>query len=342
MVFGAEGERGGRCMGEQTQEGRIVQYPGQQEENGTGKKTAFIVIACLVLISAAAVGAVIYAKRPSRGYQDYKVQMQQYFSEYTDRYEYSEVVTVTYPQIEGIEEERQKRINQMLYDTAMDRTNYWHLEPDDYVSGIQQEYSIFSSDASCEVSYHSQYLLSLNYEETYAPVNPVFYVSITKRGLNVDLMTGEQYGLGDIVRIDDAFIKFWTDKANKEYDDFFGDSEEDREILLSWFLGGDEEWNEYYEFHPYFYVREGKDFMMGIAIDPKYVSSARPPQEDAYEIVCSAKELEKFKTKSDFWEKYDLSENAGEIVECGEMQENIWLEDLSGAGDYWERIEGLY
>lgn len=329
-------------MEEQTQEDRIVQYPGQQERNHRHRKIVLAVAACFIFISAVGMAAVAYVRRQPRGYQDYRIQMQQYFSEYTDDYIYSEVVTVEYPELTGIEEEQQDKINQVMYDTAMDRTNYWHLQPDDYVSGLQQEYSIFSSDASCEVSYHSQYLLSLNYEETYAPINPVYYVSITKRGLTVDLMTGEQYGLSDIIRIDDAFMAFWSDKANKEYDGFFGDSEEDRDVLLSWFLGGDEEWKEYYEFHPYFYVREDKDFTVGIAIDPKYVSRARPPQEDAYEIVCSAEELEEFKTESEFWGKYDLSEVAGEVVECEELQENIWMSDLSGAGDYWERIEGLY
>lgn len=331
-------------MGEQTQEMPIVQYPGQQEgESPKGRsKIMPAVIACLVFMIAAGVAALAYGGRGPRGYQDYQVQMQQYFSEYTDRYTYPEVITVEYPKITGIEGEQLDKINQMMYDTAMDRTDYWHLKPDDYVSGLQQEYSIFSSDASCDVSYHSQYLLSLNYEETYAPISPVYYVSKTKRGLTVDLTTGEQYGLGDIIRIDSAFISFWSDKANKGYGDFFGDSEEDREVLLSWFSGGDEEWNEYYEFHPYFYVREDKDFMVGIAVDPKYVSRARPPQEDAYEIVCSVEELEEFKTESEFWEKYDLSESAGEVVECEELQENRWLSDLSGAEDYWERIEGFY
>ena len=125
------------------------------------------------------------------------------------------------------------------------------------------------------------------------------------------------------------FIEFWVRRANEHYDDFFGDGEEDRELLLAWFLNEDEEWNEYYDFQPYFYVTDDKEFIIGIAIDPKYIS-AHEPQEDFYEIRCDAQELEAFKTESEFWEKYDLSEPAGNVEECTELQSNLWLGDMEG------------
>lgn len=312
------------------------------ENIGTGgqqKKHSSIVLVILagiiILLAAGEASAAYVMHRPPKGCEDYTIQMQQYYVEYSDEYDYWDVLTIEYPEIEGIGEEQQSVINEMMYDAAMDRSNYWHFEPDDYVKELQKEYSIFSSDVECTVKYHSQYLVSLYYAETYAPANPVWYASMTKRGLNVDLLTGEQYKLTDIILLDPDFIEFWGNRANEHYDDFFGDEEEDRELLLKWFLQEDEEWNEYYEFQPYFYVTDSKEFIIGIAIDPKYIS-AHEPQEDFYEIRCDTEELESFKTESEFWEKYDLSEPAGQVKECTELQSNLWLGDMKGVWDYWE------
>lgn len=318
--------------------------PGK-EARGTGKygKTVWI-LSGIVVFFLAAVGAVyaLLVLKKTGGYQDYTVRMRQYVTEYSEQFAYSEVVTVEYPEIEGIDEEQREMINRMMYDTAMDRTNYWHLKPGDYVKSLQKEYSIFSSDASCEVSYHSQYLLSLIYDEIYAPVHPVYYVNRTKRGLNVDLLTGEEYALTDIIRVEDEFIDLWARKANKQYDGFFGEEKEDRELLLAWFLKEDEEWNEAYEFVPYFYVEENQDFVIGIAVDPKFVSRARAPKENAYEVCFAAQELEEFRTESNFWKKYDKSKSVGAIIECEDLQTNRWLDDISGAQDYWDRIGAMY
>lgn len=59
-----------------------------------------------------------------KGYEDYTVQMKQHFVEYSDQYEYWDVLTVEYLQIEGIDEEIQEQLNTLMYDTAMDRVNY--------------------------------------------------------------------------------------------------------------------------------------------------------------------------------------------------------------------------
>ena len=304
----------------------------QQKKHG---KIVLVVLAGIVILLAAGAASVAYVMRPPKGYEDYTVQMQQYYVEYSDEYDYWDVLTIEYPQIDGIDIEQQDVINDMLYDAAMDRTNYWHFEPDDYVKELQEEFSIFSSDVESTVKYHSQYLMSVFYAETYAPANPVWYVSMTKRGLNVDLLTGERYELQDIIRLDREFTEFWAERANEEYDDFFGEDEEDRELLLSWFLKEDEEWNEYYEFQPYFYVTDSKEFIIGLSIDPKFID-AHEPQEDFYEIRCDAQELEIFKTESEFWNKYDMSEPAGSVEECEDLHSNLWLGDISGAWDYWE------
>lgn len=312
------------------------------EEKKSGKSFLIILVLAVLVVLAGAATYAVYIVFSARGYEDYTVQMQQYYVEYSDEYDYWDVLTIEYPQIEGIDEEQAAIINQMMYDTAFDRSNYWHFEPNEEVKKLQEEhYDIFSSDVACEVSYHSQYLVSLKYEEVYAPASPVYYVSMTNRGLNVDLMTGEQYRLTDIVRMDEEFIKFWMEKANEEYDDFFSGDEEVEEILLDWFLKTNEEWNEYYEFQPYFYITEDKEFTIGIAVDPKYIS-AREPQMDAYEISCTVQELEAYKTESEFWEKYEKSESAGTVVECEELHNNLWLGEDASTWTYWEERGDLF
>lgn len=88
-------------------------------------------------------------------------------------------------------------------------------------------------------------------------------------------------------------------------------------------------------------MTDSKEFVIGIAIDPKFIS-AHEPQEDFYEILCDTEELENFKTVSEFWEKYDLSEPAGQVKECTERQSNLWLGDMKGVWDYWEEKGDLF
>ncbi len=311
-----------------------MESAGEKAKGRNGKLIGAVIAGILILLAAGAV-SVWYVMRPPKGCEDYTVQMQQYYVEYSDEYDYWDVLTIEYPEIAGIDSEKQDAVNIMMYDVAMDRSNYWHFNPDDEVKELQKEYSLFCSDVTCNVKYHSQYLLSMYYAEIYAPANPVWYISMTKRGLNIDLLTGEAYELADIIRIDEAFVDFWAKRANREYDDMFGDEEEDRQTLLAWFLKNDEEWNEYYDFQSYFYVTENKEIALGISINPKYLS-AHEPQEDFYEICCDVQDLEAFMTESEFWKKYELSEPAGEIRQCEELQGNLWLGDIEGVWEYWE------
>ena len=107
-----------------------------EENQNVQKKQGKIVLVVLggifILLAAGAVSAA-YVMRPPKGYEDYTVQMQQYYVEYSDEYDYWDVLTIEYPKIEGIDEEQQGIINEMMYGAAMDRTNYWHFEPDDHV-----------------------------------------------------------------------------------------------------------------------------------------------------------------------------------------------------------------
>lgn len=111
-------------------------------KTGRGKK---ILLAAVIFIAAIA-AAVLYfiaSHLPPRGYSDYTVQKEQYFVEYSDEYDYGEVLTIEYPYLTGVEEEMQKQLNTLMYDAAMDRTNYWHFFPNDEVKKFQREYFTF-------------------------------------------------------------------------------------------------------------------------------------------------------------------------------------------------------
>ena len=280
------------------------------------------------------IGTILSSSFP-KGYEDYTVQKEQYFVEYSEKYDYWDVLTVEYPRLEGLDEEVQEQINQLLYDTAMDRVTYWHLNPSDEIKAFQEEFfTIFASDVNCDVTYHSQYFLSADYHEYYSAGNPVWMTNGTERALTVDLLTGESYELDDILEINKDFIKLWDKSLSDELDAEYGD-DEDIELVLSWFLQSDEEINQNYFCHSFFYLTEDKDFIIGVALDPvlEYAYTYEPIDRSFYARL-SMEELEPFKKESDFWMKYEMSETTGEVLPCEDKKENIWLGENAGVWDY--------
>jgi len=314
-----------------------------ESANKPKKKFAIPVVICLtaVLVTAAVVGVYLVKNATPKGYYDYTVQKQQYYVEYSDQYDYWDVLTVEYPVLEEAETsqgqmENLEQINAMFYDTAMDRVNYWHLKPNDEVKELQSEYHIFSSDVQCDVTWHSQYLVSANYKEIYAPINPVWYVFMTQRGLTVDLLTGESYVPADILRMDRDFVELWLARLNEEQD---GESfsPEDADIFLDWFSGSDLELAEYYEFAPFFYIGREGEIVVGISVNPTAAGiTGSSPSGTAFSAKFTAEELAPYRTESAFWEKYDQSEDTGEVRECEEKHENLWLGEQASVWDYWE------
>lgn len=316
-------------------------WQGADTSTNNGKSSIPIVFIVLAILALGIIGFIIYiAFKPEQvqGYQDYTIQKDQYFMEYSEHFDYWDVVTVEYPEIEGIDEELQEQINTAMYDMAMDRTRYWHLRPNKEVAAYQKEkYSLFCSDVNCDVNYHSQYLVSVHYSEYYAPNEPVWHTKYTERAINIDLMTGEVYELSDVFYIDEEFIKLWMQGMNEEYEDTFSDDSESVEILLSWFHKEDDELNECYEFRPYFYLTEEKDFVIGISLDPLLPGlTSSPPENTTYCIEIEAEKLKPYQTDSGFWEKYEKSEMTGEVLPCKNKKNNLWLGEEAGIWSYWD------
>ncbi len=308
------------------------------QESGNGRKKRgwkWGILAALIILLGTAAGISVKSQSGAhapKGVEVYTVQNEQYYVEYSEQYDYWDVITVEYPRIEGIDETVMEQLNTLLYDTAMDRVNYWHLEPSDEVKDFRKEYfSIFSSDVFCEITYHSQYLLSAAYDECYAPGNPIWYVNKTQRALTVDLLTGESYALTDIFEVDREFVSLWdkavADTLNLEYAD-----DDMLEVLLDCFWQRDEEINQEFFCRSFFYLTQDKDFVIGLALDPVLggVYTYEPVDRTSY-AVLSMEELEAFKKESGFWEKYELSEPAGEALPCVDKKENLWLGESGAA-----------
>ena len=297
------------------------------------KRIGAIALAVLLGLSGCArIGA-------SKGCEDYTVTKEQYVDEYTEQYDYWDVVTVEYPVLSGIDEEQAEAVNKMLYDMAMEKVNYWHLAPNEEVKALQEEYSVYSSDVHCDVDFHSQYLLSVAFHEAYAPISPVYYVQMTQRCANINLMTGEQYQLIDIFQINDSFMEVWCKQveADGTYDDLIVNDADTRETFSAWFLGEDKESEEHYFFTPFFYIDENKDFVIGLSYDPKPNRlGGNLPRDNSFYAHFAAADLESYRTDSEFWKLYDQSEIIGNVIEKEDLRENIWLGESAGVWDYWK------
>lgn len=307
------------------------------ESTETNKKQwKLIILLCLLIVLVIVITAIGIAHLSApKGYTDYTAQKEQYYVEYSEKYDYWDVLTVEYPRLEGISEERESQINQLMYDAAMDRVNYWHLTPSEEVKEFQKEYfSIFASDVNCDVAYHSQYLLSVDYQEYYSAGHPIYMTNGTERALTVNLITGECYYLADIIELNEDFVRLWDQIYSEETGSDYAD-DETIDYLLDWFLQRDEEINEDYFCTPFFYVTENKEFVIGISLDPKlYEAYTYKPATRSFSTLLTKEELEAFKKQSSFWELLEQSEMAGEVLPCEDKAENIWLGEDAGVWDF--------
>lgn len=308
------------------------------DERKKGQKKGILIgiLVLILLLIGGGAAALIFLKLPEKGYEEYTVQKEQYYVEYSEDYDYWDVITVEYPVLSGIDQEIQEQLNQLLYDTAIDRVNYWHLFPSDEVKAFQEEhFSIFASDVNCDIPFHSQYLLCADFKEYYSAGNPVWMTNGTERALTLDLMTGECYELSDILEVNKELIAQWDRSMSDELGEEYADDEM-LEYVLSWFLQNNEEINEKYVCNPFFYVTEDQNFVIGVSLDPilEYAYTGEPLNRSYY-AELTLEEIEPFQKESEFWNKYEKSVAAGEILPCKDKKENIWLGENAGIWD-WE------
>lgn len=306
--------------------------------------TSLSVLFAIILVGTGLIFAYAFSMQKKAG--NYTIQLEQYCVEYSEEYDYSDLYTVEYPRIETLDEDIDESLNALMYDTAMDRINYWHLKPDDSIRAFQEEYfSLFCSDVRCDVCYHSPYLMSIVFREIYTTDNPVSGAKYTERALNMDLVEGEVYGLSDILYIDEDFVRLWITSYNEAHSDPFALDDETVATFLAWFQGEDDELNSFYEFRPYFYITEDKDFVIGISIDPNTAAANYDTyrlHNSAWNAKLTAQQLKPYQNMTTrFWGGYSLTEEAGEIIPCNNWKKNLWFGEGSSAWEYWEAHDYL-
>ena len=78
-------------------------------------------------------------------------------------------------------------------------------------------------------------------------------------------------------------------------------------------------------------------FVIGISLDAKLKGiSGYGVFDSTFYANMTAEELAPYRTEALFWERYDKAQSAGEVRECEEKQQNIWLGEEGGATKYWE------
>ena len=114
-----------------------------------------------------------------------------------------------------------------------------------------------------------------------------------------------------------------------------GWTNEELDLVLSWFLQEDEELKENYESRPFFYVTEDKELAVGLTLDPVlYAAITYEPTSRILSTVIKPEALAPFKTQSEFWDRYEKSQMAGEVLPCEDKQENIWLGEGASIWDW--------
>lgn len=182
-------------------------------------------------------------------------------------------------------------------------------------------------------------MVSVHFQEAYAPISPVYYIHMTERAANVDLTTGKNYTLSDILTINEDFSKLWCQQAyaSGDYGDMIQEDDDTYQTILAWFLGEDQETAENYLLTQFYYLDENKDFVIGIAYDPKANIVVNDlPMDNYIAVHIESDLLAPYQTESEFWNLYNASETAGTVLECADRKDNIWLGKEAGVWDYLE------
>lgn len=258
----------------------------------------------------------------------YTIEMLQYnhSKEYSEGDWHREDIAIEYPVINGIGNEAMKKINKQAYDMSFKAFDYWYTVLE---KTFPSETTFFDCQVDCRIGFHSQYLVSMNFWETYSAVShfELDGVNGTERGLTVDLETGEEYSIYDIFKIDRAFVEVWIDALKDkypkgityEYDEDFTD------FILEMFQEQGEKLGPEFDIFPYYYICNNRNFAVGLAIEPKLKKvSYYEPTRNYLCVEMYPEELMEFRTDNAFWDKLDQSLTVGKVIECKNKKSIKW------------------
>lgn len=127
---------------------------------------------------------------------------------------------VYYPQIEGLDEKVQKKVNQELEDCALETVDKLYLEPSDETKEqvLGEEAPVLASLVEYKIAYQSPELISVVFQDySYEISKDEQHVSLRTR--NINLKDGTVYEVKDIVNLNDTFLQSWVKEMQDEADD---------------------------------------------------------------------------------------------------------------------------
>ena len=127
---------------------------------------------------------------------------------------------VYYPQVEGLGEKVQEKVNTALQDCALATVDKLYLEPSDEMKEkvLGEENPVLASFVEYKVTYQSPSLLSVVFQD-YSYEGSAGDVYTSLRCCNVNLEDGTVYQVKDIASLDDAFISLWAQEMRDEAED---------------------------------------------------------------------------------------------------------------------------
>ena len=205
---------------------------------------------------------------------------------------------IRYPQVTGLKDESvQEKVNEELKNCAMETAENIYLTPTDEIKEtvLGEEYPVLASYVEYKVTYLSRDIISVVYQDYYYEGSKNNY-HLGFRTRNINLNDGSVYEVKDIVKLNDRFIKDWseemrdeadTDKLMKELSE-----NEMKDVLSGKDLDG-----VYYD--NFFLDSEG----MEIGLCFKY--SADDKNDSGYSWVTAPfdwEDIREYKADSNFWE----------------------------------------
>lgn len=207
------------------------------------------------------------------------------------------VFEIYYPQLTGLDEAVQEKVNEELKNCAMETAERIYLNPTDEIKEkvLGEEYPVLMSYVEYKVTYLSEDIISVVYQDySYEGSQNDYHLEL--RTKNISLKDGTVYEVKDIVKLNDRFIKDWAEEMRDEADTDTLISELDSEEMKA-VLSGDDMDGVYKD--NFFLDKEG------IEIGLSFGYSEDDENNSGYSWVTAPfdwDEIKEYKTDSDFWD----------------------------------------
>lgn len=137
------------------------------------------------------------------------------FTDYEKQNTYIEFL-IQYPMLSGMEEDVQKKVNQVIEECAMKSVEEMYLHPSDEVKEavIGAEYPVVAGYVKYKVCYASEDFLSIAFEDyNYRGSMEEYYINF--RTVNINLKDGTVYQVKDVIDISDEFVEMWLKRIRE-------------------------------------------------------------------------------------------------------------------------------